>query len=175
MSANLAPYVASGTIRHARASAVAVTRGNGGYLITLSDGSALEADILVLAILTQVRASRTRCAGSRLRARLHADPYDNQRIAAIGDDARVLVVGTGLTSADIVASCVARGFRGRITCLSRHGLRSRDHGVVTRASAADFGAEPLQSATGLLRRIRRAVAEDARQGQSWHAALDRGP
>ena len=173
MRANLAPYVASGAIRHVRASAVATTRRNGRYLVTLSDGSTLGADILVLAMThpsPRLPRALRRVATSR---RLHANPYDNPRLAEIGGDARVLIVGTGLTSADIVASSVARGFRGRITCLSRHGLRSREHGIVARASAVDFAAEPDRSATGLLRRVRRAVAEDARQGQSWHAALDR--
>ena len=66
MRANLAPYVASGAIRHVRASAVATTRRNGRYLVTLSDGSTLGADILVLA-MTHPNPRLPR-AGSRRRA-----------------------------------------------------------------------------------------------------------
>ena len=45
-------------------------------------------------------------------------------------------------------------------CLSRHGLRSRGHGVVARKSEADFAAAPATTALALLRRIRAAVAAD---------------
>ncbi len=82
----------------------------------------------------------------------------------------MLVVGTGLTSADVVASLDRRGFRGDIVALSRHGLRSRGHGDVARKSEADF---PAPTARALVRRIRDAVAADAASGQSWHATLDR--
>lgn len=173
MSAQLEPYLASGAIRHARASAVAVARTDGHYRVTLSDKSAIEADFVVLA-MTHPNPRPPRAldavAGS---PRVFADPYDTARIATIDGEANVLVVGTGLTAADIVASITARVFRGRITCLSRHGLRSRGHGVVARASGADFAAEPERSAVGLLRRVRRSVADDAAEGQSWHATLDR--
>jgi uncharacterized NAD(P)/FAD-binding protein YdhS len=102
-----------------------------------------------------------------------ADPYDNGRVAEIGAEERVLVIGTGLTSADVIASLARRKFRGAITALSRHGLRSRGHGAVRRASEADFARAPERTAVGVLRRVRAAVAADGTRGQSWHATLDR--
>ena len=105
--------------------------------------------------------------------RLIANPYDNRRIAAIGPTERVLIVGTGLTSADVVASLCRRGFWGEIVALSRHGLRSRGHGVVARKSEVDFARHPAPTARALVRRIRSAVAADAAFGHSWHATLDR--
>ena len=81
--------------------------------------------------------------------RLIANPYDNRRIAAIGPTERVLIVGTGLTSADVVASLCRRGFWGEIVALSRHGLRSRGHGVVARKSEVDFARHPAPTARAL--------------------------
>ena len=85
----------------------------------------------------------------------------------------MLIVGSGLTSADVVASLHRRGFWGQVTALSRHGLRSRGHGVVARKSEVDLAERPARTARALLKRIRDAVAADAALGNSWHATLDR--
>ena len=105
--------------------------------------------------------------------RLLADPYDNARVAAIGPTDEVLIVGTGLTTADVVASLEQRCFWGHITALSRHGLWSREHGPGPRESDADFAAAPATSAVALLRRVRAAIAADAARGFTWHAVIDR--
>ena len=173
VGATLAPLVASGAVRHRRASALAITPSGGRYGIELSDGTALDADLVVLAMTHPAPAVPWALRGLTGSARLVADPYDNARIGAIGLMDRVLVVGTGLTSADVAASLARRGFRGRITALSRHALRSRGHGVMSRASAADFAKAPERTAVGALRRIRAAVAADAARGETWHATLDR--
>lgn len=168
----LEPYLADGTIRHHRAAALGVRREGGCYRIALSDGANLDADFLVLAMThpaPSVPAALRELTGS---ARLIADPYDNARVGGIGQAERVLVVGTGLTSADVIASLDRRGHRGPITALSRHGLRSRGHGKVLWKSEADFARTPERTALALLRRIRATVAADAARGQSWHATLD---
>lgn len=173
VAAQLAPLVASGAVRHRRASALAVTPVGGRYRIALSDGTELDADLVVLAMTHPAPAVPWALRGLSGSARLVADPYDNGRIAAIHAGDRVLIVGTGLTSADVAASLARRGFQGRITALSRHGLRSRGHGTVGRASEADFSRAPERTAVGALRRVRAAIAADAMRGESWHATLDR--
>ncbi|PZQ48381.1 MAG: hydroxyacylglutathione hydrolase [Rhodovulum sulfidophilum] len=173
VSAQLAPLVASGAVRHLRAAAVSVTRAGEGYRVELNDGSALDADLVVLAMTHPAPAVPWALRGLSGSRRLIADPYDNARIGAIGLGERVLIVGTGLTSADVMASLHRRGFRGRATALSRHGLRSRGHGVVTRGTTADFAKAPERTAVAVLRRVRAAVAADAARGQDWHAALDK--
>ena len=173
IGAHLAPLVASGAVRHRRASAIAITSSGGRHGIELSDGTALDADLVVLAMTHPAPAVPWALRGLTGSPRLVADPYDNARIGAIGLGDRVLIVGTGLTSADVGASLARRGFRGRITALSRHALRSRGPGVVGRASEADFSRAPERTAVGALRRVRAAIARDAARGESWHATLDR--
>jgi uncharacterized NAD(P)/FAD-binding protein YdhS len=51
------------------------------------------------------------------------EPYPLARtLAGVPADARVAVIGSGLTAVDIVAALVARGHAGPITLLSRQGL-----------------------------------------------------
>lgn len=172
VAAHLEPLLASGAVRHARAFAVSVTRSSERYLVDLSDGTALGADLMVLAMTHPAPSVPAPLRGLVASRRLVASPYDSARIAAIGQSERLLIVGAGLTSADVAASLARRGFRGRITALSRHGLRSRGHGVVSGKCAIDFAADAPPTAVGLLRRIRAAVAADEARGQSWHAVLD---
>ncbi len=169
----LEPHLASGAIRHLRATAVSAARLADGYLVDLSDGTSLEADLVVLAMTHPMPSLPAELRGIAHSPRLIANPYDDRRIAAIGPTERVLIVGTGLTSADVVASLCHRGFWGEFVALSRHGLRSRGHGVVARKSEVDFARHPAPTARALVGRIRSAVAADAAFGHGWHGALDR--
>lgn len=173
VTAQLAPLLAREVVRHRRTVAVAVHRSDGRWLIDLADGTSLGADFVVLAMSHPAPGLPRVLRGLAGSPALVADPYDNARIAALAGQDRILIVGTGLTSADVVASLDRHGHRGRITALSRHGLRSHGHGAVERKSEADFAANPARTAVALLRRIRAAVAADAALGQSWHATIDR--
>lgn len=58
------------------------------------------------------------------------EPYG--RLAAIEATDPVVILGTGLTSLDVIAGLRARGHRGRITCVSRRGLVPAAHGAPPR-------------------------------------------
>ncbi len=171
VASELAPFLASGAVRHLRCRAAAVSLADGGYRVELSSGEDIAADIVVLAMSHPAPALPRPIRALAGSARLVADPYDNARIAAIGAEERVLVVGTGLTAADVIASLAARGHRGHVVALSRHGLRSRGQDRQRLPSLADFAADPEVTARGLLLRIRAAVAADAAAGRDWHSAL----
>jgi len=120
-----------------------------------------------------------------------ADPLQSDGVSRLDADARVLVVGSGLTALDIVSTLLRRGHRGAIEVASRRGLRPRGHGPALEAPAADAALErPLDrilapaaapwavdaagapTALEALRRMRRRVREVQAQGQTWHAAFD---
>lgn len=172
VAAQLAPLLATAAIRHLRTSALAARRAGDRWRVDLADGTSLDADVVVLAMSHPAPALPQALRGLAQAPALFADPYDTARLAELARKPRILIVGTGLTSADVVASLVRHGHQGHITALSRHGLRSRGHGVVTRKTGADFATAPARTAVALLRRIRAAVAHDAAGGESWHAVLD---
>lgn len=113
-------------IRH---EAIAVERASAGFRVHLSDGSDFLSDRVVLA-LGALPPQPLPGVGPRLA--VHSSylgwPWQDGAIDAIAPDARLLIVGTGLTMADVVVTLQRRGHRGQIVALSRHGLLPRAHG-----------------------------------------------
>lgn len=174
VTARLAPHRASGAIRHIRARVGDAERApDGGLVLHLSDDSRLRADLVVLANGHPAPALPKVLAGLTGSPQLIGDVADAAGLAQVPRDARVLILGAGLSSADAIATLDRQGFQGRITCLSRHGLRSRGQGEIGTESEVDFTEAALRGTSDLLRRVRRAIADDQARGQSWHAVLSR--
>lgn len=112
-----------------RQEAVAVERAASGFRIHLADGSDFLSDKVVLAVGALPPQP---LAGVGPRLAIHSSylgwPWQDGAIDAIDPDARLLIVGTGLTMADVVVTLHRRGHRGPIVALSRHGLLPRAHG-----------------------------------------------
>ena len=113
--------------------AVAVEREGGAFRVTLADGSDFLTDRVVLAVGT-LPPQRLQGVGPRLLVDPGYIAWPWQRnlrgedaLAAVPNDARVLIVGAGLTMADTVVTLVRRGHTGPITALSRHGLLPQAH------------------------------------------------
>ena len=111
-----------------RREAVAIDRGERALHVHLDDGAMLVSDRVVLAIGALPPPP---LAGVGPRLALHprylGSPWQEDAIERIDRDARVLVVGTGLTMVDVVATLRQRGHAGRIDALSRHGLLPLRH------------------------------------------------
>jgi uncharacterized NAD(P)/FAD-binding protein YdhS len=173
MNRMVRPHVDSGAIRHVRSRLVAAERRNGRWHLTDAGGATLAADILVVATshpapsapapLVNILASHPRFV---------ADPTRPNALDAIGAQDRVLVVGNGLTSADVVAALSLKGHIGSITGISRRGLRSRGHAPGPQEPFGDFASQPAATASGLLRQVRAAIRAAAAEGLSWHAVID---
>lgn len=160
-------------LRHVRARAEDIERAGENYLIATSDGTRIRAEVVVLAVAhaapSAPRAVEEALAGH---PRYVRDPWQDGAFEAIRPEDRVLIVGTGLTMADIVASLEARGHRGDILAISRRGLRSRGHPAALHEPFGDFTSPPIHTAGDLVHRIRAAVAEAVAAGKSWHCVLD---
>ncbi|GBQ22719.1 hypothetical protein AA12717_1275 [Gluconacetobacter sacchari DSM 12717] len=162
VAARLAPRLAGGQVVHRRARVSGVVpRAEGGWWITTDDGARDRADILVIATSHPAPAAPAALAGlAEGGGRLVADPWAAGALDGIGPDDRVLIVGTGLSMADVVASLDGAGHRGRIVALSRRGQVSQaDLSDVTDAWG-DFSTEPAVTARGALRRVRLALRDD---------------
>ncbi len=135
-----------------------------GVDLHMADGEVLAARAVVLASGNFAPAMLPVLAdlpGSILRP----DPWAEDALEGLDDDAHVLLVGTGLTAADMAISLDRAGFGGKITALSRRGLMPRAHaaegprpGAVTR---------PAERGAALLQRLRARARE-----VDWREAVD---
>jgi uncharacterized NAD(P)/FAD-binding protein YdhS len=94
-----------------------------------------------------------------------ADPWAPGALEGIAPDAPLLLLGTGLTAIDLIASLDRAGHRGRIIALSRRGLVSRSH--LSAGPKVQPVPMPQARGTALLRAVR-ARAEHT----GWRLAID---
>jgi len=159
--------VSSGRTELAEATAISAAREADGWKVGFADGSAVEADALVLAVGNQEPEALR--AFADIGARFVGNPWGSDARAAVDNLARIdgaaLIVGTGLTMVDLVLSLDAAGHRGRIVALSRRGLIPRAH--------ADFDPAPVEKdqlpgdLRAMFRWLRKRSAE-----VGWRAAVD---
>jgi uncharacterized NAD(P)/FAD-binding protein YdhS len=155
--------------RHVREMATAIVADGPGFRVSLAEGAAVPADALVLAVS---HTAPDLPAALRGLDKVIADPWNVGALAGIPKDARVLIVGTGLSACDVVATLLAQGHRGHITALSRHGMLPRPRTLLPVEAEGDFATQPETTALGLLRRIREAVARAQQAGRPWENIVD---
>lgn len=170
--AKIAPLLSNGTVEHRQARVTRLTRSNGRWRVSADDGSDIEADLVVLATSHPETAPPLVLSPLVGDPRYITDPTAAGALDAIGKDDRVLIVGNGLTSADVVAALTVRGHVGPIMSISRRGLRSRGHPAIVGDPYGDFVSQPARSASQLLSRIRKTLREAGDQGLGWHVVLD---
>lgn len=170
----LAPHLETGAIRHIRARVSDIERaGDGSFVLALSDESRIRAELLVLATGHPAPALPGVLGALATAPALIADPQDGASLAEVPQDARVLILGAGLSAADVIATLDRQGHRGPVTCLSRRGLRSRGQGPQGQDSGADFLDRPERRASDLLRRVRHAIVDEQARGHGWQAVFYR--
>lgn len=173
VAAQLAPCLAQGQVEHRRTLVQRIERQGTRFVIRAADGTVVSADLLVLAVSHPPPGLPSALLPLQGDPALIADPAAPGALAGVAPDQRVLIVGSGLTSADILATLMRQGQRSAVHVLSRHGWRSQPHGPQQPESGADFARDPARSARALLRRVRLALAADAAQGLTWHPLFDR--
>jgi uncharacterized NAD(P)/FAD-binding protein YdhS len=158
-------------LSHLRTMATEVRGKAGAWQILTGSGERIAADRVALCFGHAVPALPCRLGpGVAESSRLVADPWASDALAGIGPEASVLVVGTGLTMADVVTSLGAGGHHGPITAISRRGLLPKAHGIF-RTDLEVVGAHPPATALDLLRLVRRQIASvDPVLG--WHSVVD---
>lgn len=162
-----------GRVVHVEALAQTISPAASGHDIVCSNGDLVRARIVVLAVCHSPPAPPALLAEAFAGdPGFIANPWAPAALDVIGVDDRVLIVGSGLTMADIVASLDRRGHRGPITVVSRRGLSSRGHPPRPVEPYGDFASDPAKTVRELVRRVRRTIAEGAARGESWHGALD---
>ncbi|EJU13648.1 FAD/NAD(P)-binding protein [Novosphingobium resinovorum] len=144
--------------------ACSVDFGDGAAHVRLADGDVVDCRAVVLALGNFPPAPHGVLEG--LPGHLYSpDPWDRSAIEGLAALDHVLVVGSGLTAADVVLSLESSGFGGKVTVLSRRGLKPLAHAesgpVVVPISDPDLrGAD-------LVRAVRRRAEEIG-----WRGAVD---
>ncbi len=172
VAAEIAPLLSSGTVEHRQADVVSIRRSGQDWLVTDSTGGQLRAQFVVLAASHPSPALLRPLLPFKNHPKLVSDVTIPAALEAIAPDDRVLILGNGLTAADVVASLEKRGHRGIIQSVSRRGLRSRGHAPVVQEPFGDFTSQPAKTASALLRHIRRSIDDARAYGLTWHAVLD---
>lgn len=169
----LSSLLQSGAVRHARAEVRSVTKIGDRWQVTASNGETVIADVVVIATTHPAPSAPLRLAHALAQhPRFIADPLEPRCLDVIRPQDRVLIVGNGLTSADVIASLTRRGHRGGLVSVSRRGLRSRGHAPLTQEPFGDFLNPPAKTALELLVRIRAAIRDAGKSGLTWHAVID---
>jgi uncharacterized NAD(P)/FAD-binding protein YdhS len=95
------------------------------------------------------------------------DPWRAGALDAIEPDAPVLLLGSGLTMVDVMATLEARGHRASAIALSRHGLRPHRHARTAHHPVA-WARRPGEPLSIGLRRFRRDIV----RSDDWRAPFD---
>lgn len=135
-----------------------------GVTVRLGDGKSLRGRALVLALGNFPPQAHPVLA--RLPPQVHwANPWQAGAMEALRADDHILLLGTGLTAVDVVLSLETAGYCGRITALSRRGLRPRSHAEADPDLAPAW--HPEERGSRLVRAIRRRAAQ-----VGWRVAID---
>ncbi|MCJ8507026.1 FAD/NAD(P)-binding protein [Rhizobium lemnae] len=172
VQAELAPYLEKGAISHRQSRVRSVSRSGDRWLVVDETGSQTPADLVVIATTHPSPQLPSVLRAHATHPRLIADATVSEALANVGADESILIVGNGLTSADVIAMLSRQGHRGNIMAISRRGLRSRGHLAVAQEPFGDFLSHPAKRASELLRRIRQTLRSAETQGLSWHSVID---
>ncbi|MGF1429052.1 FAD/NAD(P)-binding protein [Kitasatospora sp. LaBMicrA B282] len=171
---------ASVRLHRVRRRAVDLAAGPGAVVVTLAGGDRLPVHAAVLAL--GLRAPGQAWAPEVLRGHpgFVADPWAPDALAAVPDSGDVLLVGTGLTMADVAVSLARPG--RTVHAVSRHGLAPHGHRVGSPAPVPPpWGAEeagpvgepgPVLDLDRLRRAVLRHIAVVRRERGDWRPAVD---
>lgn len=166
----LAPLLSAGHVAHIPARVVSIDLNGGFWSIVTDTRAHFRARNVVLATTHPSPDPPAALKAIASDSRVISDALVPDALSTIDPRERILIVGSGLTMADVVASLDRQGHRGEIIALSRHGLRSRGHA----AAAEPFGdfTRASGSASGFLHQIRQTIREAAEAGFSWQPVID---
>ena len=156
-------------VTHDRAVAIRIARSRGRLTVETRDGTRT-ADAVALATGNPTPTLPAPLQNLGGDTRCIADPWAADALDDIPADARVLIVGTGLTMGDAVVGLRARGHTGEIVATSRRG-RLPHRGLAD--AVVPFGdfRHPARTASELLVRFKGEVRRAQVSGLTWHSVL----
>ncbi len=142
--------------------------------LTTLTGGVIEADQVVLALGNPLPGHPQGLDVHGLGRGYIGNPWSAGALEDLEPDDTIALIGSGLTAVDLIVEAHARGHRGSIVTISRHGLFPCRHQAspgIPRPHIA-IGADSKETARGLLRRVRSEVAVCQTQGSDWRSVVD---
>jgi uncharacterized NAD(P)/FAD-binding protein YdhS len=170
-STTLARLRAGVTLEHLRARATGLQANGAGYAVTLSNGEHLVVDKVVLATgLMHRRAEHLPfpVSDAALQSpRYVADQWTPGAWNSVGNDERIVYLGSGLSALDGLISAEHAGFRGEHIAVSRSGLAVNERRALE--PWPDFLDIPDAGLTvrDLVRQVHLQLRAIAAQGEDW--------
>jgi uncharacterized NAD(P)/FAD-binding protein YdhS len=162
---------AGGEFNHIRAEAIAVGADASGARLTLSNGTAVHARRVVLALGNPASCPAPGLSMQGLEDRWHLSPWFGDALRVRFPGERVLLLGTGLTAVDSLLALQSQETACEVCMLSRRGILPQVHDLRVPVQAAPFlrNRGHLRLLVGELR----AHIEAARQADlCWRAIID---
>lgn len=173
---NAAPMV---HLERVTAEVMALQSSGTGAAVVLHTGDSLYADQVVLALgnfasnLPAPLRSISHCNHPNPEfASYVREAWSNEATHNLPSNAPVLLVGTGLTMADMVVMLRQNGHQGQIYAISRHGLLPQCHKPISPYSTFLTVETAPHTIRALLRRVRQEVEAAATTGQDWRSVID---
>ncbi len=139
--------------------------------VNLRSGQTLLADKVVLAV-GHFPPGDLRFPGKPAQSPHYvANPWTNRAIGDLASNRSVLLIGSGLTSVDVVLSLRQQGFRGTIHIVSRRGLLPQVHKAIS-PWPSFWDEKSPKTARALLRLVRTQVEATERLGGDWRSVVD---
>lgn len=152
--------------------ACSITRGDNTARIVLGSGEVVHANKVVLA-LGNFPASNPLLQGrEQPHKRYINDIWAADTQERLARCRSILLIGSGLTSADAVVATWELGFTGTIHILSRHGFLPTGHKATAGCTAVREVENFPCTTLGLVRWVRALVEEAQVQGCDWRPVID---
>lgn len=141
--------------------------------LRLASGNTIEADRVVLALGNPGPADPpVEDRGFYGSPMYQSHAWSMQGLISLRRDDAVLLVGSGLTTLDWIASLAERGHRGAIHVVSRRGLLPRVHQAAAKHVLTFDPATAPPRVRALMRLIRAEIAQVIAAGGEWRSVMD---
>jgi uncharacterized NAD(P)/FAD-binding protein YdhS len=154
--------------------ALSLHRRKGKLAVQLKMGPELSARAVVLAT-GNFPPSNPTLPGLKASAALYFQtPWAAEALENLTASGSVLLIGSGLTSVDLIMELKSKGFSGGVNVLSRQGLfpRTRRHVREDETWPSFWDETSPRTVRGLLRLIRKQVHAASEKGIDWRCVVD---
>ncbi|WP_167856548.1 FAD/NAD(P)-binding protein [Hymenobacter metallicola] len=160
---------------HQKAVAAPLAADGLSATVRLADGHEIPSHHVVLALGNFPPAPDLRLSPEvRHHPRYHSNPWGPQALQNIAPADTVLLIGSGLTTVDVLLGLAADGHHGQVTVVSRNGRWPTVHGPLGQAYPSFYATELAGLATVLdvVRVVRQHVRAALGQGLDWRPVID---